>query len=630
MFEISKKSQPRDIVFKLSWADLKHEWILTICLIMAIAAVLSPLLLMFGLKYGIVDWGRSYLMEDPRYSEIKLLASKSFEKDWFEQMRNRQDVDFVIPMTRQISATITAKVKTREKKEKLNIIPTDDNDPLILENGSSIPGEGECVLTRFAAEALEAEAGDIIEAAASRVRGSGYEYGVVELKVIGILSLRASGLKSMYVRLPILEAVERFKDGQAVPEFGWSGSTPKAYPQYNGLIVILPEKLDKIEEYSLCSKTGFTKIEALDHADLLTRAGFRVSPDMAVYRLYTVKKPVGEESIKSVQGRLRGKDAHLFPWISPISASLINSAGEEIAPLSLYALSAEQEEAEAVGLTPIPEWEPSPSSTRDMLKIMLPPDVSVDEKESLSVKIEKDDGFLKFPVSIMPQRTTTDKTTFLPTKLGGILKLFAYRNIRYDEDVGEFVLFRRGYAGFRMYAKTIDDVDGLRKFFEDQFIPVHTEMRDIKKVNDLDRGMTLVFWLLAAVGIAGSVASLTASLYASVERKKREMSVLRLIGLSGMKLFRFPVYQGVIIGAGGFLVSMILFEIFSSFINTWFSPYIDKLLGFPLEQGVSFCRLPFLHISAVLAGIIVIASLAATVAAFRITRIEPAEALRDE
>jgi len=63
---------------------------------MAIAAVLSPLLLMFGLKYGIVDWGRSYLMEDPRYSEIKLLASKSFEKDWFEQMRNRQDVDFVI------------------------------------------------------------------------------------------------------------------------------------------------------------------------------------------------------------------------------------------------------------------------------------------------------------------------------------------------------------------------------------------------------------------------------------------------------------------------------------------------------------------------------------------------------
>ncbi len=140
----------------------------------------------------------------------------------------------------------------------------------------------------------------------------------------------------------------------------------------------------------------------------------------------------------------------------------------------------------------------------------------------------------------------------------------------------------------------------------------------------------MIFWLLAVIGITGSVASLTASLYASVERKKRELSVLRLIGMASITLFRFPIYQGALIAAGGFGLSLILFQVFSQLVNTWFRPYIDKLLGFPIEEGVAFCRLPLIHMGAGLLGIITVASLAAMISAVRIMRIEPAEALRDE
>ena len=35
----------------------------------------------------------------------------------------------------------------------------------------------------------------------------------------------------------------------------------------------------------------------------------------------------------------------------------------------------------------------------------------------------------------------------------------------YEPAQRDFILFRRGYAGFRMYAKTIDQVDGLRRRF---------------------------------------------------------------------------------------------------------------------------------------------------------------------
>ncbi len=618
------------IVLDLSLKDLKHEWILSICLIMAISAVLSPLLLLFGLKFGIIDWGRNYLAQDPRYREIRPLTSKSFDKAWFARMKNRPDVAFIIPMTRQISATVKANIKGGKNKIDLNIIPTETGDPLILENGGKIPEKGECVLTKFAAESLGAKKGDILVARASRIVGSRYEYGSLELKVVGILTVRASELKSMYVRLPVLEAVERYKDGQAVPEFGWPGSTPKAYPLFDGIVIVLPQKLTRFQELSLCNKTGFTKIESLNKDQLKAKAGFEVKDGMTVYRLYTLHKPAGIASVRSVQNKLRGKNARLFLWASPFSAKLLNPDGKPVADITGYGLSADSEKAGAVGLDPVPSWGEYKGSTKDILKIMLPPDIKTDGGNKFIVRIEKKDGALEFPVEAIKERTKTSGVSFVPERLAGIIRLYKVRNIKFDEKEGEFILFRRGYASFRLYAKSIFQVDGLRRFFDSVSIPVHTEIKEIKKVVELDKGMTLIFWLLAIVGIAGSVASLVASLYASVERKKRELSVLRLIGLSGGTLFRFPVYQGIIFGSGGFAVSMILFSIFSRLINTWFKPYADKLLGFPMEAGVSFCRLPLTHVIGALGVTVLIAAVSAMVAAFRVTGIEPAEALRDE
>ncbi len=617
------------IVLDLSLKDLKHEWILTICLIMAISAVLSPLLLLFGLKFGIIDWGRNYLAQDPRYREIRPLASKSFDKTWFASMHKRPDVAFIIPMTRQISATVKANIKNRKNKIELNIIPTEAGDPLILENGAKIPEKGECVLTKFAAESLGAKKGDVLVARASRIVGSRYEYGSLELKVTGILTVRASELKSMYVRLPVLEAVERYKDGQAVPEYGWPGSTPRAYPLFDGIVIVLPKKLTKFQELSLCNKTGFTKIESLNTDQLRKKAGFRVKDEMAVYRLYTLHKPAGIASVRSVENKLRGKNARLFLWTAPFSAKLLNPDKKTIAELTAYGLSADSEKAGTVGLDPVPSWGSDNGRAKDILKIMLPPDVKADGDKFI-VRIERKDGVLEFPVEALKQRTKTPGAAFVPERLAGIIRLYKMRNIKFDEKEGEFILFRRGYASFRLYAKSIFQVDGLRRFFDSVSIPVHTEIKEIKKVVELDKGMTLIFWLLAIVGIAGSVASLIASLYASVERKKRELSVLRLIGLSGGTLFRFPVYQGIIFGSGGFAISMILFFIFSRLINTWFKPYADKLLGFPMEAGVSFCRLPLTHVIGALSVTILIAAISAMVAAFRVTGIEPAEALRDE
>jgi putative ABC transport system permease protein len=613
----SSQRPPAGIVFSLSRKDLQHEWILTGCLVMAIAAVLSPLLLLFGLKYGTIETLRFRLIEDPRNREIGPLTSRSFNNEWFAQVARRPDVGFVMPMTRQIAATVTVQVKGRQEQTDLNIVPTMDHDPLILENGAAVPRTGECVLTHFAAEELKAKVGDSLIMTAKRVKGGQYESGMLEIKVAGILSLRASDLKSMYVRLQVLEAVERFKDGQGVPEFGWTGSTPTAYSQYNGLLVVIPQELTRVEELNLLNNTGFSKIERLTKAELFARTKWQIATAQNMYLLSTEKKPIGEESIDSVRHKLRGQNAMFFPWITPISATLMTASGAQIAALQLYALSGEAETAEYLHLTPSPNWGESGTSQA----IMLPSNIPT-AAEGFLLQIVNDKEALTFPVTPAPTRLTPEDIAFVPAKLAGILKLFQYRTIQYDRDLHEFVLSRRGYAAFRLYAKTIDDVDGLRRYFEGQGITVHTEAGRIKDVIDLDTYLTLIFWLIAAVGVVGGVTALLASLYAAVERKKRELGVLRLLGLSRPALFRYPIYQGMLIGLGGFMVAIIFFESMAMLINSLFAVH--------LQVGESFCRLPVVHTASALAVTIVIAMVAATFAAWRITLIEPAEALRDE
>src|SRR5262245_45526903 len=83
---LKRRQTPRGIVLRLSSADLRHEWILTACLIMAVAAVLSPLLLLFGLKYGTIETLRIRLVQDPRNREIRPLVSKSFAKAWIDDL----------------------------------------------------------------------------------------------------------------------------------------------------------------------------------------------------------------------------------------------------------------------------------------------------------------------------------------------------------------------------------------------------------------------------------------------------------------------------------------------------------------------------------------------------------------
>ena len=86
--------------------DLRHDYRLSVVLLVSIASILAPLLLLFGLKTGVVSTMKQKLLDNPVNLEIVIYQNARLDSLWFDTLRAREDVAFVIPRTRTINATI--------------------------------------------------------------------------------------------------------------------------------------------------------------------------------------------------------------------------------------------------------------------------------------------------------------------------------------------------------------------------------------------------------------------------------------------------------------------------------------------------------------------------------------------
>ena len=75
-------------ISKLAMRDYFYEWQISSCYILALATVLGPLLILFGLKFGIVGNMISQLVEEPRNREIRPVGSGHYEMTWFSKSAN--------------------------------------------------------------------------------------------------------------------------------------------------------------------------------------------------------------------------------------------------------------------------------------------------------------------------------------------------------------------------------------------------------------------------------------------------------------------------------------------------------------------------------------------------------------
>ncbi|NWA34014.1 ABC transporter permease [Pseudomonas sp. C6002] len=389
------------LVTSLAWQDYRNDAWLSVCSVLALVAVIAPLLVLFGLKFGLVSSLTERLENDPATREIIPLGGGRFSSEFVEQLRQRSDVAFALPRTRQIAATAQLGAVTVE------MLPTAANDPLLA--GLPMPkGLDQIVLSHTAAEKLGAKAGDWLEASFGRQVAGRVESQRLRVQVLQVAPLEAFARDGLFAPLGLLEAAEDYRDGRAVPAFGWGG--------------------------------------------------------------------------------------------------------------------------EAVGVSE-----------------------------------------------------------------------------------------QRVYPAFRLYARRLVDVEPLRVYFAGQNLLVSTQAQTIAQVQSLSRNLSIVFWIIAGLALAGAFAAIFAGALASVARKRRELSVLRLLGFSTAGLLLFVVLQALYSAGFAAALSGLLYGLAESGLNQLFVQVPGEYASHLLAR----------HYGLALAAVLGVSAVAAACGGWRVARIQASEGIRD-
>ena len=394
-------------VFRLASRDYVHEWLMSVCFVLALAAVLGPMMVLFGLKFGIVGAMVDQLVEDPLNREIRPIGSGYYDNAWLDSVRARPDVAFLVPRTRSIAATIELSSDSSSRIVSVELIPSDQGDPL-LTNSLLPQGTYRVVLSQSAAEKLNVAPGDTLDGSLARRFHGQQEREHLTFSVAAIAPASVFSRDGAFVTVMLLEALEDFRDGRAVPAFGWKG-------------------------------------------------------------------------------------------------------------------------------------EPADSN--------------------------------------------------------------------------------RTYPGFRLYARSIYDVAGLRDAFARLNVDVHTRSAEIELVQRMNRNLTIIYWAIALVGLVGFSLSLGASLWANIDRKRKELSVLRLVGFRTADIVWFPMVQALFTAVLGWALALAIYLVTALVIN--------DMLATQLETGQQVCRMLPQHYAIALLLTCTAAVLASGLAGLRSARVEPSESLRD-
>ena len=395
-------------ILALASKDYFHEWQISVCFVLALAAVLGPMLVLFGLKFGIVGTMIDELIEDPAKREIRPVGSGHYDRAWVGALRKRDDVAFIVPRIRNIASILSVSSEQAGRILQFEVIPSAPGDPLLDPQLPPPSGLDKVVLSASAAKKLQVSAGDHIEGSLQRRFQGRKERVSLDLQVVAVAPATAFKRDAVFASVMLVEALEDYRDGRAVAALEWEG----------------------------------------------------------------------------------------------------NSDAQE-----------------------------------------------------------------------------------------------------------------RSYTGFRLYAASIYDVAGLRDSFQRSGIEVRTQAADIESVQRMDATLSAIYWAIAVIGLGGFSLSLGASLWANVDRKRKELSVLRLVGFRTGDIIVFPVVQGLYTAVFGWALACGIYVAAAWSINFMLAPQ--------LETAQKICRLLPEHFMIALAITVGASVLAAILAGIRAARVEPSEGLRE-
>ena len=203
------------LMASLALRDLRHETRLTLCSVLALAAVLTPLLLLFGFKYGLVEALRTDLIENPRTRTITNQSNRAVDEAFLARLSTRPDVAFVSPRLRTLNNEARfERVDDKGRQVRAEVIASGAGDPLLPDLAP--PRDGEMVASASLASRLQVKPGSKVTLRVPRSRDR--EILEVPLVVTGVAPVASLGRDAAFLSKSLVLLIDDFLDGAVGPD----------------------------------------------------------------------------------------------------------------------------------------------------------------------------------------------------------------------------------------------------------------------------------------------------------------------------------------------------------------------------------------------------------------------------
>jgi putative ABC transport system permease protein len=199
---------------RMAVQDLWHDRRTTLVLVFTVAAIVAPLLLLFGLKNGVVTTLRQGLLQDPHNLEVVVYGSTRLDRAWFLAYAARPEVGFLVPKTRTINATLDLLDAERRILPSVEVVPTAPGDPLLPADLPIPRHPAEVLITATLAGKLDAGPGSPLSAVVKRTMDGRPENVRLPLEIIGVVPEKSLASDAVFTAVDLLAAAEDYRDGE--------------------------------------------------------------------------------------------------------------------------------------------------------------------------------------------------------------------------------------------------------------------------------------------------------------------------------------------------------------------------------------------------------------------------------
>lgn len=217
----------------LALRELRHHWLLTLTQVLALAAILTPLLLLDALRVGVIDGLIGRISEDPRNRQIVLTQQGRYPPSQLETWRRDPRVAFIAghatPIARELSFAKAA--GGLSKSAPGVVLASGPGDPLLPPAGRP-PRLLEAVITQSLAQKLGLAEGEALQLETSRHSQGRDEWMTLTFRVSGIVPSSLWAGDGALLAEETLSGIERWRDGFAAPALGLSGAEPEPDPAH--------------------------------------------------------------------------------------------------------------------------------------------------------------------------------------------------------------------------------------------------------------------------------------------------------------------------------------------------------------------------------------------------------------